>query len=132
MGIKSNIDEMISDHERAMSELSKGTEPAIEVGFFEGTYPKNGANVPSVAYWLEYGTSKMTPKYFMSRSVLENEDRIIKLSKQASRLIEKGASLHTAFTLIGMGFKTLIQQQITKQGHIDTGRLRQSVTYEVV
>lgn len=127
MGIKTNIDEMIT----AQDKIQPRANASVEVGFFSGTYI-SGVEVPSVAFWLEYGTKNMTPKYFMTRAWLENEEELKRFQKALHEKVMAGEiSAEQALGIIGQKYKALIQEQITKQGHIDTGRLRQSVTYEV-
>lgn len=127
MGIKTNIDEMIAAQDKIQPRANAG----VEVGFFSGTYI-SGVEVPSVAFWLEFGTEKMTPKYFMTRAWLENEEEFKRFQKKLHEKVMAGEiSSEHALDIIGQKYQALIQEQITKQGHIDTGRLRQSVTYEV-
>ena len=110
----------------------------LKVGFLGGTYSE-GASVPQVAWWLEFGTKnkdgtqKIAPKYFFSKALIENQAEIESFMEKLQIGIQDGKyDTKTAYGLLGQKIKALIQKQITKQGLIrkkNGGTLRASVSY---
>ena len=147
------------DHgwDRIESQLKLLKDAYIKVGVLSnaGSYEKSGkANLADVATWNEYGTSRIPPRPFMRQTAAENREKVKDSFKKAVLNIElKKKSASGELNYIGVLYKGEIQKTIA-QGNfqanaestiriksvkrkkitplIDTGRLRQSISYETV
>jgi hypothetical protein len=119
---------------RWITELEKKTpqqDVSIKVGFIEGTY-STGVNVAQVAWWLENGTDRIYPRYFMQRAIAKGQKEFDKLLEKIQLAIIDGKiKPDEAYKVVGQFLQKEIRKEIRVQHLIDTGRLRQSVTYEV-
>lgn len=107
-------------------------------------------NIASVAAFNEFGTSRIPSRPFMKQAFDENRTEINSFKDRAfGAVIDKKSDTKTALNMIGVFFKGKVQQQIAKGSFapnkpstvaqkgsskplIDTGRLRQSINFEVV
>ena len=138
--------------EKGNSKIPAGIKAVLKVGFFDGKY-QNGASIPSVAFWNEYGTfSKLNnphipPRPFM-RNVTDDKSKMERLAQIAKIELEKGAEGEAIANTMGEVLVTMIKQSIqtgkfeanapstiAKKGSsrplIDTGLLIGSVDFKV-
>lgn len=121
----------------------------VRVGFQRGkATEEDGTDVCDVAAWNELGTVNMPSRPFLRKSVDENVDKINSFLQSKKDDLVSGVSVEQVLKEIGIFQKDLIQEKITegsfapnaestirKKGSskplIDTGRMRQSVNYEI-
>lgn len=121
----------------------------VRVGFQHGkATEEDGTDVCDVAAWNELGTVNMPSRPFLRKSVDENESKINSFLQSKKKDLVNGVSAEQVLKEIGIFQKDLIQEKITegsfepnaestikKKGSskplIDTGRMRQSVNYEI-
>lgn len=121
----------------------------VRVGFQHGkATEEDGTDVCDVAAWNELGTVNMPSRPFLRKSVDENEGKINSFLQSKKDDLVSGVSAEQVLKEIGLFQKDLIQEKITngsfapnaestvkKKGSskplIDTGRMRQSVNYEI-
>ena len=138
--------------EKGNSKIPAGIKAVLKVGFFDGKY-QNGASIPSVAFWNEFGTfSKLNnphipPRPFM-RNVVDDSDKIARLGNIAKIELEKGQSGDSVLNIIGGALVTMIKQSIqtldkpknhpytiAKKGSsnplVDTGAMLGAVSFKV-
>lgn len=126
-------------------------DPHVKCGLFQdsGTYP-NGMSVVDVAIANEFGTDKIPERPFMRNSARDMRPRLEKLAQRTFQGVLAGAvSVDTAMDVIGQFGVKEIRATITKgvpppnspitiirKGSstplVDTGQLRQSITYKKV
>lgn len=141
---------LTADGIRMVNTLRKLSSTEIKVGFLEssGGY-EDGTTVAQVAAWNEYGTEHMPSRPFMRQTVKENESKINNFANaEAAKAVVGSQNLGMSLERTGMFIKSAIQNEITdgsftpnaastirKKGSskplIDTGRMRQSVQYEI-
>ena len=118
----------------------------VKVGLPKGSndYP-DGTSVIMVGTVHEFGSpAKNIPQRSYLRSTVENNKRLYKsmFKKLADRIIKDKITKKEALGLIGLQVQTDVRQKITdikdpalksRDGNplIDTGHLRQSITYKV-
>lgn len=121
----------------------------VRVGFQGGeAVEENGADIASVAAWNELGTAHIPSRPFIRQSVDNHEGEIIEFLESKKEDILNGASAEQVLTEIGIFQKDLMQAEITDGGFaanapstvrkkgssvplIDSGRMRQSVNYQI-
>ena len=131
----------------------------VQVGFFQGEKKatkrtKNGVtetdtDIVLVASWNEFGTSKIPPRPFFRESIDQAKQVLPAFWQSELKKIIKGQDAEVTLKRLGTLLKGMIQQHIVegdfapnapstikKKGSsrplIDTGRMRQSVTYRIV
>lgn len=123
---------------------SKGT--SIVVGYFKGLLYDNNIPVAQIASWNEFGTETIPPRPFMRNSIRNNRKKWIKLYRDRiirNKLNINRSSNYIANIMVG-DVKTSIDKLLNppnrpstiekkKSSHplIDTGRLKNSLTYEI-
>ena len=118
----------------------------VKVGFLDGsTFYENGQNVPTVASFNEFGTTKSPARPFFSASVIQSENetrRIVKKGlkkKQDNKqtLSELGKSLQEAIQLniVDWSEPPNAPSTVARKGFndplIETGKMFDSVEYKV-
>ena len=132
-----------------IAKIEKGVQgpKAVKVGFPKG---KAEADVVSIAIWNHFGTSRGIPaRPFITIAMFKNRQEIrAALRKIAKGTVENGTPLATQLPKLGVFGAGKIQDQIAnntpplnapstirQKGStrtlIDTGRMRQSVTWEI-
>jgi phage gpG-like protein len=141
---------IIRTPEQALRELERigrlfGRGPnGVKVGLPQGSndYP-DGTSVIMVGAVHEFGTSKVPERSFLRSTVIEKKrDYKTMFRKLTFKIIKGDIDSRTALGLIGLQVQTDVQDKITdidspplvyREGNplIDTGHLRQSITFEV-
>lgn len=142
-------DRLTADGRRFQKMLQELDTLEVRVGFQHGkAAEEDGTDVCDVAAWNELGTVNMPSRPFLRKSVDENESKIHSFLKSKKGDLVRGVSAGQILKEIGIFQKDLIQEKITngsftpnaastirKKGSdkplIDTGRMRQSVNYEI-
>lgn len=148
MGVKIR-DRMTPDGIRFQKMLKELADKEVRIGFQHGKATEDdGTDVCDVAAWNELGTVNMPSRPFLRKSVDENEDRINGFLQSTKADLVKGVPAEQILKEIGIFQKDLIQEKITEGSYepnvastirrkgsskplIDTGRMRQSVNYEI-
>ena len=142
-------DKITPDGKRLNKMLKELNDKQVRIGFQHGKATEDdGTDVCDVAAWNELGTVNMPSRPFLRKSVDENGEKINSFMKSMKREILKGTSAEQILKLIGIFQKDLIQEKITEGSYvpnaastirkkgsskplIDTGRMRQSVNYQI-
>lgn len=142
-------DRMTAEGRKFQKMLQDMAELEVRVGFQHGkATEEDGTDVCDVAAWNELGTVNMPSRPFLRKSVDENIDKINSFLQSKKDDLVSGVSVEQVLKEIGIFQKDLIQEKITegsfapnaeftirKKGSskplIDTGRMRQSVNYEI-
>lgn len=120
---------------------------SVKVGFIGNHYP-DGTSVVSVAYFHEFGTSKMPARPFLRLGVRRFNAEEPALRRRASRAVLFGMPRAQALGLIGAKARDHVVAQIndntppalapatikakgSSKTLVDTGLLKQSVTWEI-
>ncbi len=132
-----------------IAKIEKGVQgpKVVKVGFPKG---KADADLVSIAIWNHFGTSRGIPaRPFITIAMFKNRRQIrAALRKIAEGTVQKGTPLATQMPKLGVLGTGMIQDQIASNMRpanapstirqkgssrtlIDTGRMRQSVTWEV-
>ena len=137
MGVRVT-DRMTADGKKLQKMLKELAEKEVRVGFQAGKVTEeDGTDICDIAAWNELGTVHIPARPFLRQSVDDNVSKINSFLQSKKVLKE-----------IGIFQKDLIQEKITegsftpnaestikKKGSskplIDTGRMRQSVNYEI-
>lgn len=121
----------------------------LAVGFFESAKYDDGtqvAQVAQVAFWQEYGTIKIPPRPFFRNAITKNAKKWVDTLETALKSTD--GNFKKAFGILGEVAVGDIKTSITNLGSppnapstikskkssnplIDTGLMRNSVTYEV-
>jgi len=132
--------------EKVLAEIGRNMSGSVKVGFMSGaTYP-DGTPVPQVAFWNEFGTSRIPPRPFF-RTMIANE------SPGWSVLIGRAAKEYdynagTVLKFMGDKISEQLQQSIVgwqdpqnspvtvalkgfNKPLVDTGQMQNSIDYEV-
>lgn len=142
-------DRMTPDGIKFQKMLKELADKEVRIGFQHGkATEEDGTDICDVAAWNELGTVNMPSRPFLRKSVDENEGKINSFLKSKKKDLIRGVSAEQVLKEIGIFQKDLIQEKITdgsfapnaestvkKKGSskplIDTGRMRQSVNYEI-
>jgi hypothetical protein len=134
---------------RYFAELKKLAEMEVVVGFqSDGADYEGGASVAEVAAYNELGSSDTPARPFMRQSFEKHEAELKAACEQVNRTLASGGTVQEALGRLGVIAKALVQEEIVegsfepnapstikKKGSdkplIDTGTMRQSVTYVV-
>lgn len=104
----------------------------VAVGWVKNSsqiYPKNTKiNTATVAYIHEHGLGHQTPKRFMANGISDFKSKDAAIRESAARLYYLG-EIGNALDLIGSSASQRIQDKIREISLIDTGLLRQSVSW---
>lgn len=146
MGVR---DRLTPDGVRFQKMLKELAEKEVRVGFQHGkATEEDGTDICDIAAWNELGTVHIPARPFLRKSVDDNVSKINSFLQEKKKDIVRGASAEQVLKEIGIFQKDLIQEKITegdfapnapstvrKKGSskplIDTGRMRQSVNYEI-
>ena len=119
----------------------------VKVGVMSGTYP-DGTSVVDVAYWNEYGTSKMPSRPFIRQTFEKNGNDIDKVSRTLIGGIMTGTfNPDGALRELGDWYKGVMQEVLRDGSYVanaastlaqkngskplvDTGQLLQSIRWE--
>lgn len=118
----------------------------LAVGFFESAKYDDGIQVAQVAFWQEYGTIKIPPRPFFRNAITKNAKKWVDTLETALKSTD--GNFKKAFGILGEVAVGDIKTSITNLGSppnapatikskkssnplIDTGLMRNSVTYEV-
>lgn len=119
----------------------------VKVGVMSGSYP-DGTSVVDVAYWNEFGTSKMPSRPFIRQTFEKNGSDIDKVSRTLIGGIMTGAfNPDGALRELGDWYKGVMQEVLRDGSYIanaastlaqkngskplvDTGQLLQSIRWE--
>lgn len=139
----------VRDLERALRErlgdLAKSNK-TLNVGFFDKAKYPSGEGVPSVAFWNEFGTAKIPMRPFMRNAIRKDKDKWVAFFKAEAR---NSFDLERVYGRVGEVMRGSVVNAITemssppnaaytieKKGSshplIDTGFMRQSVSFEIV
>ena len=142
-------DKVTADGKKLEKILKELAEKEVRVGFQQGkATEKDGTDICDIAAWNELGTVNMPSRPFLRMSVDDNSDKINSFMSAQKRSIIKGEPADRILKKIGIFQKDLIQEKITEGSFapnapstikakgsskplIDTGRMRQSVNFEI-
>lgn len=148
MGVKVT-DRMTADGKKLQEMLKVLAEKEVRVGFQAGkATEEDGTDICDIAAWNELGTVHIPARPFLRQSVDDNVSKINSFLQSKKKDLVRGVSAEQVLKEIGIFQKDLIQEKITegnftlnaestvkKKGSskplIDTGRMRQSVNYEI-
>ena len=143
------IDKITSDGRRLERILRDLDKKEVRIGFQRGNVTdENGVDMCDIAMWNELGTSHSPARPFMRQTVDNHESEINALLKQARQSLLGGYGGEQVLKEIGLKVKDMMQNEIINGGFvpnaastirkkgsdrplIDTGRMRQSVNYEI-
>jgi hypothetical protein len=133
-------------------EFSKAKQPFVKIGVLSDAPKdkKTKANLASIAAFNEFGTSDIPSRPFMAQTFDLNVFEVKSfIQNECGKILDLKQTIPGALSKIGLFYQAKTQQQIT-QGKfapnspltiklkgsskplIDTGRLRQSISHEVV
>ena len=135
---------------KLQKELQKLEKLQVRVGFQSGNATADdGTDIADIAMWNELGTKHIPSRPFLRQSVDNNEAKIRSMCRtQFKELVQGKISAQEMLNKIGVMQKALVQETI-KNGDfepnaestvrqkksskplVDTGRMRQSVTYTI-
>lgn len=142
-------DKVTADGKKLQKILKELADKEVRVGFQQGkATEEDGTDICDIAAWNELGTVNMPSRPFLRMSVDDNSDKINSFMSAQKRSIIKGESADRILKKIGIFQKDLIQEKITEGSFapnapstikakgsskplIDTGRMRQSVNFEI-
>lgn len=126
------------------------TSGTVDVGIIDaGKHQDSEANIAQIGFWNEFGTITIPERSFMRATTKEKRKEIKALRNKLLKKVQAGEiSTEQALGLLGDFVRDLIQQKIVslkspanadstvaKKGSsnplIDTGQLRNSITFEV-
>ena len=132
--------------EKTLEELKR---LEVRIGFQRGdAEDENGVDMCDIAAWNELGTSRSPARPFMRQTVDNHEDAINAMLLRKKREIISGVSAEQILKSIGLEMKDLMQAEIiegdfapnapstirrkkSSRPLIDTGRMRQSVNFQI-
>lgn len=118
----------------------------LNVGFFDTAKYPDGQTVPSVAFWNEFGSAKIPMRPFMRNAVRKDSDKWVQFFVAEAR---NSFEIERIYGRVGEVMRGSVVNAITemssppnspatiaKKGSshplIDTGFMRQSVSFEIV
>jgi len=143
-------DRITPEGKRFYAQLEELKKLEVRIGYQQGkAESEEGIDMCDIAMWNELGTEGSNPipsRPFLRKSVDENLDTIKAFCKAQISKITKGATAEHCLTQIGVLAKGLVQDKIESGQYtpnapstikrkksdkplIDTGRLRQSVSF---
>ena len=142
-------DKVTADGKKLQKILKELADKEVMVGFQQGkATEEDGTDICDIAAWNELGTVNMPSRPFLRMSVDDNSDKINSFMSAQKRSIINGEPADRILKKIGIFQKDLIQEKITEGSFapnapstikakgsskplIDTGRMRQSVNFEI-
>lgn len=142
-------DTLTGDGRKFKKMLEELASKEVHIGFQHGEATEDdGTDICDIAAWNELGTENMPSRPFLRKSVDENEDKIRAFIHGIKNDFVRGVPVEQVLKEIGVFQKDLIQEKITdgdfapnaastirKKGSsrplIDSGRMRQSVNYQI-
>ena len=142
-------DRLTPEGRRFEQMLKDLTNLEVRIGFQAGEASEdNGVDMCDVAAWNELGTAHSPARPFMRQSVDNHEGEINEFLQSKKRDLVSGASAEQVLKEIGIFQKNLMQNEITSGNFapnapatirkkksstplVDTGRMRQSVNYQI-
>ena len=142
-------EKVTADGKKLQKILKELADKEVRVGFQQGkATEEDGTDVCDIAAWNELGTVNMPSRPFLRMSVDDNSDKINSFMSAQKRSIINGESADRILKKIGIFQKDVIQEKITEGSFapnapstikakgsskplIDTGRMRQSVNFEI-
>lgn len=142
-------DKVTADGKKLQKILKELADKEVRVGFQQGkATEEDGTDICDIAAWNELGTVNMPSRPFLRMSVDDNSDKINSFMSAQKRSIINGEPADRILKKIGIFQKDLIQEKITEGSFapnapstikakgsskplIDTGRMRQSVNFEI-
>lgn len=142
-------DKVTAEGKKLQKILKELADKEVRVGFQQGkATEEDGTDVCDIAAWNELGTVNMPSRPFLRMSVDDNSDKINSFMSAQKRSIINGEPAERILKKIGIFQKDLIQEKITEGSFapnapstikakgsskplIDTGRMRQSVNFEI-
>lgn len=142
-------DKVTADGKKLQKILKELADKEVRIGFQQGkATEEDGTDVCDIAAWNELGTVNMPSRPFLRMSVDDNSDKINSFMSAQKRSIINGEPADRILKKIGIFQKDLIQEKITEGSFapnapstikakgsskplIDTGRMRQSVNFEI-
>jgi hypothetical protein len=95
-----------------------------------GTYPGTDTTFIEVAWWVNFGTSRMPAREFIGYPIRVKRIEYSNLISRLVRAMLTGRMSHTiAAGVLGQKIVGDVKQRITDVGAIDTGKLRSHITY---
>ena len=136
----------IEDH--GFNDLKKKLQILDKTEVKVGILGKSGSEIVNIAGYQEFGTSRIQSRPFMRLTFEDNKKRIVRAIQNAYTAVQGGADVYPEVNRIGLRYKGLIQRTIgsniqpqnalstirqkkSSRTLIDTGRMRQSVDFEV-
>ena len=121
------------------------TKKVLNVGFFDTAKYPDGTSVPLVAFWQEYGTLNIPKRPFMRNAILRGKARWAEAFKHFARgdadfdlilnrvgeVVRGDVVKSITSTTTPPNAPATIAQKGSSHPLIDTGFLRQSVTFKV-
>lgn len=142
-------DKVTADGKKLQKILKELAEKEVRIGFQQGkATEEDGTDLCDIAAWNELGTVNMPSRPFLRMSVDDNSDKINTFISAQKKSIISGEPADRILKKIGIFQKDLIQEKITSGSFapnapstiqakgsskplIDTGRMRQSVNFEI-
>ena len=137
---------LTADGKKMMKKLMEMSKKEVLVGYARGTTESDGTDLVDIAIANEYGTSTIPARPFMKQAVEKLDNHNSQIGKIITNCLAKDGSVETALNQLGVIGKGYVQKEfvdgdfvpnapttIARKGSdrplIDTGTLRQSVTY---
>ena len=118
----------IAELQKIVSELS---DVCVSAGVLGGSYPTDTA-IATVAFFLEYGTVRIYPRYFFVKAIDSHREELRRFNQALALQINNGEISQTnAAKKMGQRLVEIIKSQIVSQGLIKTGRLLNSIDYRI-
>ena len=132
--------------QRVLAEIGSNMEGSVSVGFLGGaTYP-DGTSVAQVAFWNEYGTTRIPPRPFFRTMIANESPGWGVLMQKAAKHYEYNGD--TVLQFMGVKIAEQLQQSIAgwqtpsnapftiaakgfNKPLVDTGQMQNSVDFEV-
>jgi hypothetical protein len=95
--------------DQALNRLVSSKEQHVKVGILDNSKYPDGTSVATVAFWNEYGTSKIPPRPFFRNTIAEQKKEWVALAKDAIRM---GYTIEHTLGLVGAKMQTDIQYSI--------------------
>lgn len=142
-------DRLTDEGKRFLAQIKELEGLEVRVGFQAGdAADESGVDIANIAMFNEVGTSRAPSRPFLRMSVDENTEKITKMCQAQVKRLAKGASAQEILQTLGTFQKGLIQEKIgsgsftpnaastiRRKGSdhplIDTGRMRQSVSFVI-
>lgn len=143
-------DRITAQGRRFFAELEELRRLHVRVGFQQGqAFSDEGVDMVDIAAWNEVGNAHTPARPFLRKSADENEEQIKGFcQRQLRELAEGRATAQSVLNSIGVMQVGLVQEKITDGDYvpnapatisrkrsekplIDTGRMRQSVTFVI-